>query len=252
MSPRLRPRRGSPHRQTPYSDGPNDLKSPASPGACRGVRRPAGVTGMRRVPACRGCDDARRGRPLVPPIPTARFELVSMSLRVHASSCSPATSRAPRSRDRRHRPARPARPARRLPPVPDRRPHDRPGRAAVARPRDRPDRGGRHARIDRLVSASTPRPDPTDGSRSAIASSRVPPPGRRQRGRPRALRLGRQRARRRPLPGVHLARQRRVAGDRRAARLPRRSGVQIDDIDGEELVFELDGWPATRLTARVP
>ena len=26
----------------------------------------------------------------------------------------------------------------------------------------------------------------------------------------------------------------------------RQVGVQIDDIDGEELVFELDGWPATR------
>jgi len=23
----------------------------------------------------------------------------------------------------------------------------------------------------------------------------------------------------------------------------RQTGVQIDDIDGEELVFELDGWP---------
>jgi [ribosomal protein S5]-alanine N-acetyltransferase len=26
----------------------------------------------------------------------------------------------------------------------------------------------------------------------------------------------------------------------------RRVGVQIDDIDGEELIFELDGWPVTR------
>ena len=25
----------------------------------------------------------------------------------------------------------------------------------------------------------------------------------------------------------------------------RQIGVQIDDIDGEELVFELDGWPPT-------
>ena len=48
---------------------------------------------------------------------------------------------------------------------------------------------------------------------------------------------------RRPLPGVGLARQRRLAGDRPRASASAQVGVQIDDIDGEELVFELDGWP---------
>ena len=32
----------------------------------------------------------------------------------------------------------------------------------------------------------------------------------------------------------------------------RQVGVQLDDIDGTELVFELDEWPPTSLTARMP
>ena len=39
--------------------------------------------------------------------------------------------------------------------------------------------------------------------------------------------------------------QRRLAGGRWPRFGFRQTGVQIDDIDGEELVFELDGWPPT-------
>ena len=49
--------------------------------------------------------------------------------------------------------------------------------------------------------------------------ARLPSPGRRDRGRPRPVRLG-ARAGRRSLPGVGLAGQRGLAGDHRAARLP--------------------------------
>ncbi len=155
-----------------------------------------------------------------------------------------------RGRDRRHRPGRPARHARPLPPVPDRRPVGRPGGAAVARPGDRPDRAGRHAPDHRLVRVPRPTRTPTAGSRSAIASSRgtaarASPPRSSAR-----CSTGRPRARRRSLPGVGLAGQRRVAGDHRAASASTQAGVQIDDIDGEELVFELDGWPPARPDAR--
>ena len=153
-----------------------------------------------------------------------------------------------RSRDRRRHPGRLPRPARRLPPVPDRRPRRRSGRPAVARPSHRADRARRRASVIGSAGFHAP-PDRTAGSSRLPRRARLPSPGRRDRGRPGAVRLG-ARARGRPVPGVGLAGQRGLAGDHPGLGF-QQVGVQIDDIDGEELVFDLDGWPPDR-GARLP
>ena len=189
-----------------------------APGRRRHQARPARVP---RPPARRSrlTRDAvrrwpsRRSRP-------QRFELVSMSLRVHAARSSPATWRRPRPRSAPS--CRSTCPTRSTTSCSSGSPTCRvdPDGAAVARPGDRADRGRRHASDHRLGAGSTPRPTPTAGSRSAIAWSRHTVA---RASRPRSsvpCSTGRTPARRRSLPGVGLAGQRRLAGDHPRLRLP--------------------------------
>ena len=117
------------------------------------------------------------------------------------------------------------------------------GRAIVLTEPDGTRRIDRVGRVPRAARRRRPRRDRLPGRAG------VPPPGRRDRGGPRPVRLGA-----RPAASIASGRRSRPTTSPSLAIIRglgfRQIGVQIDDIDGEELVFELDGWPPARLTAR--
>ena len=188
-----------------------------------------------------GCDHDR-GRPADP---APRGSSSSRCRCRSCARCSPATSRPPRRRSAR-RSRRTC--AEQLDNFLQFRIADldgRPGGPAVAGPGDRAHRARRVAPGHRHVRVPQP------ARRRGAGRDRLPrrgggaAPGHRHGGRPRAPRLGGRGARRERASG---RRSRRTTLPSLAVVAKfgfRQVGVQIDDIDGEELVFELDDWAAT-------
>ena len=168
-------------------------------------------------------DDSNSAVPAddVPPIRTARLELVSMTV-PFLEALGRGDVEASLGRDRCGGPALAARAARALRPVPARDAPGEPLRPAVARARPRPDGGGRHAPGDRH--GRLPCSARRGGSRGdrLPGRSRLSAAGLRARSRARDVRLGGG-PWRPPLRRLDLARQQGVAVPRRQARLPSES-----------------------------
>ena len=197
----------------------------------------------RRGPGgCTGWHDAAMTDPTVPPIVTAHYSLVSMSVPFMRSLLARDLVRG-RDRDRRRRPVRPSGPPRRVPSVPPRRSRGgsraQPwlGRAIVAAEAGRP-AGHRLGRLPRPArrGRSGEVGYHVDPGTAAVAWS-PRPSGRSSTGRRASTASTRFRA-------AHLARQRRLARGGASRFGFRQVGEPASTTStGLELIFELDGWP---------